>query len=204
MLHVGLCDFKEIKLSLQATAHVRPTCLRQVLETMEAAWPAEEKNLLKLSVNAMLGLWCAPTDLTYHVRTSQHAADCPGYHMKRVVRYGEGQSTTDYIYATKLIGNRSMRPIHDFVMALEHVRVCMCKFAVERLGLPPRAIRQMKTDCLLLQPAKKQIPKLTAIANLTHADLPSIMQTLEYLANIPPAASKTFPPKMEENPNRAH
>jgi len=124
----------------------------------------------------MLGLWCAPTDLTYHVRTSQHASDCPGYHMKRDVSYGSGQSTTDYIYATKLIGNRGMRPIHHFVMAQEHVRVCQLKFIVERLGMPTRAIRQIKTDCLLLQPAKKHVPKLTAIANLTNADMPSIVQ----------------------------
>ena len=74
-----------------------PTCFRQVIETMDAACPEEQKHLQKFSVNAMLGLWCAPTDLTYHVRTSQHASDCPGYHMKRDVSYGIGLITTDYI-----------------------------------------------------------------------------------------------------------
>ena len=47
MLHVGLCGWQDIKLSLQATAHVPPTCLRQVIETMDAAWPEEQKHLQK-------------------------------------------------------------------------------------------------------------------------------------------------------------
>ena len=69
-----------------------------------------------------------------------------------------------------------MRPIHDFVMAIEHVRVSQLVFIAQRLGVPARAIRQIKTDCILVQPAKKHIPALTAIANLTHADLPSLVQ----------------------------
>jgi len=56
------------------------------------------------------------------------------------------------------------------------VRVSQLKFIVERLGVPPRALRQIKTDALLLQPAKKHIPKLCAVANLTHRDLPDLVQ----------------------------
>ena len=48
-------------------------------------------------------------DQAYHLQTSQHATDCPGYHLKRVVAYGsEGQCITDFVYATKLVGNASM------------------------------------------------------------------------------------------------
>ena len=176
MLHVGSCDWGDIKLSLQASSHVPPTCMRSVLDTTTQAWKEEDTQLQKLSVNAMCGLCAAQPEHAYHVKTSQHAADCPGFHLKRVVSFGEGQSITDYVYATRLVGNASMRPIHDFIMGIEHTRVAMLKLIVERLGIPPRAIRQIKTDCLLLQPARKHIPKLTAIANLTHKDLPDIVQ----------------------------
>jgi hypothetical protein len=143
---------------------------------MTQAWPQEESHLQKLSINAMCGLWAAQSENVYHVKTSQDAVDCPGFHLKRVVSFGEGESTTDWVHATKLVGNASMRPIHDFIMGIEHQKVAMLRFIVERLGIPPRAIRQIKTDCLLLQPARKHIPKLTAVANLTHKDLPDIVQ----------------------------
>ncbi len=29
---------------------------------------------------------------------------------------------------------------------------------MEQLGVPPRAVRQIKTDCIVLQPARKLIP----------------------------------------------
>ena len=51
------------------------------------------------------------------------------------------------------------------------------RWAVERLGVPPRAIRQIKTDCLVLQPARKLLPKLMAMGEIRHCDLPDLVQT---------------------------
>ena len=92
--------------------------------------------------------------------------------MKRLVAYGRGQHTTDYIFATRLIGNISWRPIWDYIIATEHTRVAQMRWVTERLGVPPRAVRQIKTDCIVLQPARKLIPKLVAMCEIRHCDLP--------------------------------
>ena len=42
---------------------------------------------------------------------------------------------------------------------------------------PPRAIWQTKTDCLVLQPARKLLPKLVAMGEIRHSDLPDLVQT---------------------------
>ena len=51
------------------------------------------------------------------------------------------------------------------------------RWIVERLGVPQRAIRQIKTDCLVLQPAKKLIPKLMTLGDIRHCDLANLVQT---------------------------
>ena len=111
MLHAGLARWEDIKLSLQASAHVPPECLGQVLDFMEAALPDEDAHLKKFSINALVGLWATQEQYLYSVRTSQCAEDCLGHHMKRLVSYGQGEHTTDYIFATRLVGNSSWRPI---------------------------------------------------------------------------------------------
>ena len=117
MLHVGLATWGDIEYSLHASAHVPAECLGQVLDIMEAAWPEEDAHLKKFSANALVGLWSTQEQYLYTVRTSQRAEDCLGHHMKRLVSYGKDQHTTDYIFATRLIGNSSWRPIWDYIIA---------------------------------------------------------------------------------------
>ena len=174
MLHVGLARWEDIKFSLHASAHVPPTSLAQVLDIMEEAW--EDVHLKKYSVNAMVGLWSTEQEHVYSVRTSDRAEDCQGHHMKRLVAYGDGKHTTDYLFATRLIGNSSWRPIWDFVIATEHTRVAQMRWVAERLGVPLRAVRQIKTDCLVLQPARKLFPKLMAMGEIRHCDLAGLTQ----------------------------
>ena len=38
-------------------------------------------------------------------------------------------------------------------------------------------MRQIKTDCLVLQPTKKLIPKLVALCETRHCDLADLVQT---------------------------
>ena len=97
--------------------------------------------------------------------------------MKRLVSYGQGQHTTDYIFATRLVGNSSWRPIWDYIIATEHTRVAQMRWVTERLGVPPRAVRQIKTDCIVLQPARKLIPKLMAVGEIRHCDLAGLVRT---------------------------
>ena len=43
--------------------------------------------------------------------------------------------------------------------------------------MPPRTVRQIKTDCLVLQPTTKLIPKLVAMRETRHCDLADLVQT---------------------------
>lgn len=177
MLHIGLASWQHIKYSFQASSHVAPECLGQVMSIMEKAWAEEDAHLRKFSVNAMVGLLSTQEQCTYSVRTSRHEVDCLGYHMKRLVTFEEGEHTTDYVYAMKLVDNSSWRPTWDFIVAVEHTCVAQMRFIVERLGIPARAIRQIKTDCLVLQPAQKRVPMLMAVSNIQHRDLADLVET---------------------------
>ena len=95
--------------------------------------------------------------------------------MKRLVSYGQDQHTTDYIFATRLVGDSSWRPIWDRIIATEHTRVAQARWVVERLGVPLRAIRQIKTDCLVLLPPRKLLPKLL-VSEIRHCDLAGLVR----------------------------
>ena len=51
------------------------------------------------------------------------------------------------------------------------------RWVTERLGVPPRAVRQIKTDCLVLQPPRKLLPKLLAMSEIRHCDLADLVRT---------------------------
>ena len=51
------------------------------------------------------------------------------------------------------------------------------RWVTDRLGVPRRAIRQIKTDCLVLQPARKLLPKRMAMSEVRHCVLPDLVQT---------------------------
>ena len=87
----------------------------------------------------------------------------------------EGGYNTDYIYARETISNRSMRPIHDQIMATEHVRIAQLIFLVRSLQVPERCIKCVKTDCLVLQDfPRKRKAGLEDIAKITFGQLPKL------------------------------
>ena len=52
--------------------------LWRALERMDAAWPEGEEHMVKLSVNAMIGLWARSTEVVYSVRSSSSELDGAG------------------------------------------------------------------------------------------------------------------------------
>ena len=77
MLESGVATWQDFLWSLDATAHVEPSCLAWALRRMEEAW-GEEEHLAKLSVNALIGLWARNVDLLYLMRTSNNQLDGNG------------------------------------------------------------------------------------------------------------------------------
>ena len=51
------------------------------------------------------------------------------------------------------------------------------RWVTEHLGVPPRAIQQIKTECLVLQPPRKLLPQLLGMSEIRHCDLANLLRT---------------------------
>ena len=182
MLHHGRCTWQDLAWSLQATAHIPAACLQEPLRVMEEAW-GEQVDLAKESVNMMIGLWAKDETHVYHVKSSGDPTDGLGAWARRYVAF-EGGCINDYVFANPLLSNKSMRPIHDQIMATEHTRLAQLLFCVQALKVPPRCLKCVKTDCLVLKGfPRKRKAGLVEISELTFADLPRLRARAEGAAN---------------------
>ena len=180
LLAHNICSWEHILWSYHATAHVLARCVEEPLRKMEESW-GDEATHRKLSVNMMVGLWASERDAVYSVKTSSSAADAPGSFCTRAVHY-DGGSTIDHVYQTKVLTNWSWRPVHDQIMQTEHTRVAQLLYVLKALKVPPRCVKAVKTDALILQEfAAKHKKHLQAIANTTFEDLPHLRAKYEKL-----------------------
>ena len=169
LLETGQATWADFKWSLDATAHVEPRCLAQALEVMEDAWPEGEEHMAKLSVNALIGLWARNQDLVYSMRTSNHELDGQGCQWRQTFTDAAGKVHWDHIYATELFSNYTLRPLHDYVMAQEHVAVAKIRDHLRKV--PPRYVVALKTDCLVFQDLpKKFLPAVRELTARKHQD----------------------------------
>ena len=138
----------------------------------------------------MIGLWARRTDVIYSVRSSSCQLDGPGADFTQSFCYGEG-SVWDFVHARRLLTNGTYRPIHDAVLGFEH---CMVAKARRLLAAPPRYVKQVKTDCLLLQglPKSRQ-ESLEALTRLRHQDGTPVFRVEE----CKPLLGRSAPPRME-------
>ena len=148
LLHHGKASWSDILWQLDATGRLPHDTLVEPLLTIERAW-GDERYFAKMAVNALIGLWASTKTHTFSVLTSSEPQDCPTSLLKRHFAYGE-QSVVDHISATPLIENATMRPLHDLVMAAEATRMAQLYYVVTRLGCPPRAVKDVKTDALII------------------------------------------------------
>jgi hypothetical protein len=182
LLRYGMMTWGDISHSLNATGKVPPECLSEPLRVMEEAW-GDQQDLAKLSINQMIGLWASDATQLFHVKTSSDPCDGFGAFAKRFVEW-EGGQTYDYIFASDLLVNTSMRPIHDQIMCTEHTRLAQLLFCLKALKVPPRYLNCIKTDCVVLQgPIKKRKAELESLAQLTFADLPRLRARMTVTGN---------------------
>ena len=148
---------------------MEPRCLAQALEAMEDAWPEGEEHMAKLSVNALIGLWARNQELVYSMRTSNHELDGQGCQWRQTFTDAAGKVHWDHIYATELFSNYTLRPLHDYVMAQEHVAVAKIRDHLRKV--PPRYVVALKTDCLVFQDLpKKFLPAVRELTARKHQD----------------------------------
>ena len=89
------------------------------------------------------------------MRTSNHEVDGRGCQYQQIFFDDQGQRHHDHVYATEFFSNRSMRPVHDFVMASEYVELTRIHRALREL--PPRYLVALKTDCLVYQKLPRKL-----------------------------------------------
>ena len=165
MLESGVATWQDFLWSLDATAHVEPSCLAWALRRMEEAW-GEEEHLAKLSVNALIGLWARNVDLLYLMRTSNNQLDGNGCQYRQTFVDSKGGTHWDHVYVAQLFSNASHR-----VMAAEYCAVASIRQQLAEV--PTRYFKCIKTDCLVLQGLpKKYWPAVERLTRGRHPTAP--------------------------------
>ena len=108
-------------------------------------------------------------DLVYSMRTSNHELDGQDCQWRQTFTDAAGKVHWDHIYATELFSNYTLRPLHDYVMAQEHVAVAKIRDHLRKV--PPRYVVALKTDCLVFQDLpKKFLPAVRELTAWKHQD----------------------------------
>ena len=166
LLHYGKVTWADCLYGVNATGRVPGDLLREPLGVMEEAWQGDD--LAKLSVNAMLGLWCREP-VNYTCRTGEATGG-----VRQEFQYWNG-TVVDHISSTVVRGGGSMRPLHDMVLQAEHCRLAEALLVITQLGTPPHKVLELKVDSVLFQPpAKRRKLVHETLASLTYADLPKL------------------------------
>ena len=104
--------------------------------------------------------------------------DCPTSLLQRHFTYGENL-VVDHISATPLIENATMRPIHDLVMGAEQTRMAQLHYIVTKQGCPPRSVKHVKTDALILSVPKRKRHAIREIVCLTYDQIHTLRRDYE-------------------------
>ena len=151
LLHFGVIDWACISHSFSSTGRLPADAFQKPLQQMEEAWEGGGKNLFaKLSINMMVGLWACDSKDSFKVKSSRDAVDGVGHTITQTFSHGKDAHISDFIYRTTSLTNASMRPIHDQIMHTEATRVAQLLWIIKSLGVPERAVSDVKTDCILL------------------------------------------------------
>ena len=169
MLDSGLAQWRHVRWSLEATAHVDQRWLEQALQAMEEAWPEGEEHMAKLSINALVGLFARNLDLVHSMRTSNHQVDGEGCSWRQTFTDAAGRMHWDHVFVAELLSNSSYRPVHDFIMGAEYTAMARVRRALAEV--PKRYLKCLKTDCLVMQDVpKKHRSAIERLLRLSHRD----------------------------------
>ena len=170
LLHMGVVGWGDVKYRLTASAHYPADVFRRPLRLMEEAW--EDPLLAKLSVNALIGLWCLDEAYNYKVTSSTYEGDAPPNAHKRTFHY-EGGAVHDFVVKTRLANAASHRPLHDLCMCTEAVRMGQMIYALKQQRC---ALYELKTDSTLYRPPKRA---KTCLGQLALRDLHQLRNRFE-------------------------
>jgi len=169
LLNDGIVNFSDFKFGLDASGHLERSIGKQPLQFIQDCWGTRKE--AKIGPNAMIGLWTENPDYCYALRTVSEECDAQMGDFFCKVPVGD-LGLTDYVYKTKLLsGGVSMRPIWQYVMEYEHIRMAWAVRLIKAAGVLPKQIKQFCTDSVLFQPANLRKKRCLEIAETKFKDL---------------------------------
>ena len=138
LLHHGIVTWSDVKWGLDATGHLPNTAFEKALLAMDRAW-GDNRDLAKLAVNAALGIMGSPRATTYRLKSGVVPEGTLGA-IKVITEFDAQTSVVDWMWETKVLTNKSYRPIHDVAVFTEQVRVAQIGFVLRQLQTPSRNI----------------------------------------------------------------
>ena len=79
-----------------------------------------------------------------------------------------------------MLDNATMRPLHDLIMHTEHTRIAQLAYVLNRLGIPSRAIKHVKTDALILEIPSRKLKVVEAVCELRYDQLHTLRRDHEH------------------------
>ena len=195
MLRCGVAQWSDVLHTMNAASHVTAECLAPALDVMEQAWPEGEEHMAKLAVNSMIGLMAHDSNKAYTLRSSSNELDATGADTRQVFYVGEGRYVWDFITTRSIHNNGTLRPIHDCVLGFKATMVARIR---RELGLPPKYIKQVKTDCVVLQGMPRKFRD--NLERLVHNTYPDGKPKFRHEETTKPLRGKHAPPCMQAEP----
>jgi hypothetical protein len=178
-----ICGWEDITHVFSATGRIPGSAFAPVLEKMENAWSPEarEEGLPKRSINCMIGIMAMQTNTEALSVVSGGPADGAGHWAMKEFTWKE-KTIIDWVHNTQLKDNHSYRPLHDFIMASEHVAVAQAYYWLKRLQIPFQVL-DVKTDALNLLVAHRHISKVKeVVCSVAYQDLHKSLNLFEKAA----------------------
>ena len=168
----GILKWDQCGQGIRGSGNVPAHYLREALTSLEQAWRmTSDASLAKKAVNSYLGLVASDRHATFVEKTYLAADSLPRFHGERRLHYYDC-GLVSVGHRVDLVTARSHRPFHQAILDQESLLVAQCRMELAKLQIPPRAIRQVRVDSLLLQCGTRKHKEVCAkIESLTWGDL---------------------------------
>ena len=155
-LRHGKIKWSDLGCWINGSGNLSPGYLKDALDDAETAWQrTSDPSLSKKSVNSWLGLF-ATDDHVSHVEKVYRSEDLlptyAGITRQHVYECG----LTSVGFRVEQVIARTHRFFHQWVVDQEHLLMARLLHTLQQDGVPPRAVRELRVDSILLQAGAKK------------------------------------------------
>ena len=144
MLQTGAITADNLVYGIQASRTFNPKILKEAFDTihsiidlaMEGHMPTDDEEVLdttslkKRAILSTIGIWNSTERLIWKVVRSQYVEDCPTTPQRR---QDVGEGLWDFKWSQDILDNRSMRPIGQIALDMEHVLIDKAMRALRKM-----------------------------------------------------------------------